>query len=135
MTPIPDSEGGPGPDGAGPSSCSDDAAWAITQPAGQWVYAEGDLDAAAAVAFRTELETVLRAQPPPRRLDLRDLELLDGVAVAEVVNAIRAVVGEDGLEIEGAPQMLAHTLYKVGDLRDGRLQLRNPRQDEGTTAN
>ncbi len=69
-------------------------------------------------------------------IDLYDLEFSDGPAVAEAVNAIRAILDwHPELVLHGAPQMLAHTLYKVGMLEEGSLTLENPREDEGTTAN
>ena len=52
-----------------------------------------------------------------------------------MVNAVRALRDRWGhAELRHAPQMLAHTLYKVGDLRS-RITLVAPREDEGTTAN
>jgi hypothetical protein len=69
-------------------------------------------------------------------LDCQDLELTDGLAVARMVDLIRELARRwGGLCVDRAPQMLAHTLYKPGLLRDGQIRLRAPREDEGTTAN
>jgi len=68
-------------------------------------------------------------------LDLGDLELDDGVATALAVRAIRALLARRPLRLVEAPQMLAHTLYKVGGLEDGRLVVESVRADEPTTAN
>ncbi len=68
-------------------------------------------------------------------LDLEGLELDDGVAAAlwhDLIRRIRDCYGR--VTVVHAPQMLAHTLYKVGDLRSGNVVLRAPRSDEGTTA-
>jgi anti-anti-sigma regulatory factor len=66
-------------------------------------------------------------------LDFDELDLLDGTAVAETVNAIRNLL-ETGrsLRIVHAPQMLAHTLYKTGMLEDGRIILIDPVEEEST---
>lgn len=70
-------------------------------------------------------------------LDFALLDVDDGVAMAELVAWLRALqaaalgAGAQGLRLREAPQMVAHTLYKVGALRDGRLILEDPRSDEG----
>ena len=69
------------------------------------------------------------------QLDLADLDVDDGVAVTFVVDAIRALRARGPVTVRAAPQMVAHTLYKVGDLRSGGIVLVAPREDEGTTAN
>lgn len=72
----------------------------------------------------------------PRPLVLGDLDVDDGVSTAAWVDVVRHLRDRwGGVTLVEAPQMLAHTLYKVGDLRDGRLELVRPREDEGTTAN
>lgn len=68
-------------------------------------------------------------------LDLGDLEFdagaEGGVDVARWVDRVRALVREHGrLSIRRCPQMLAHTLYKVGMLRDGRIELIDVREEE-----
>jgi ABC-type transporter Mla MlaB component len=91
----------------------------------------GEVGAAEASMLAEALIWELLAWSPPA-LDLEELELLDGIAVAEVVNAIRQVRDRAGrVEIHRAPQMLAHTLYKPGLLGDGSIVLIDPRQEEG----
>ncbi len=68
-------------------------------------------------------------------VDLADLDVDDGVAVTFVVDALRALRARGAVTVRAAPQMVAHTLYKVGDLRGGGFVLVAPREDEGTTAN
>ena len=97
---------------------------------------EGELAGAQAAA----LEPALLAQEASLEageltLDLEGLELEDGVATALAVNAIRALLERRALRLVGAPQMLAHTLYKVGGLQGGRLVVESARSDEPTTAN
>ena len=97
------------------------------------LHIEGEVDGASAQETRDRLLADAPAEPTP--LDLLDLDLDDGVAVVEMVNAVRALRDRWGhAELRHAPQMLAHTLYKVGDLRS-RITLVAPREDEGTTAN
>ena len=55
------------------------------------------------------------------------------VAWHQTVRALRDHFGS--VTLVEAPQMLAHSLYKVGDLADGRIVLVMPRSDEGLTAN
>ncbi len=68
-------------------------------------------------------------------LEFGELDLLDGIAVAETVNGLRRIL-DNGfkLNIFHAPQMLAHTLYKAGMLVDGRILLVEP-LEEASTAN
>ncbi|MCB9758909.1 MAG: hypothetical protein H6739_03645 [Alphaproteobacteria bacterium] len=78
------------------------------------------------------------AEPPalPLTLDMAELELEDGVSVARMITALRALAARHGpLQLRAAPQMLAHTLYKAGILNTGAVALEAPRQEEATTAN
>ena len=100
------------------------------------VFAEGEVHAASSQAFCAALLSAALSVPPPAALvvELGDLELEDGVSVARVVTALRgALLGRTSLELREAPQMLAHTLYKVGML-GGALRLVAPRSDEGSGA-
>ena len=65
-----------------------------------------------------------------RRLDLADREPADSAEVAALVEEIRSLAATGPIHIHNCPQMVAHTLYKVGDLRDGRIVLVDPRQEE-----
>ncbi|MFQ5914514.1 MAG: hypothetical protein ACE5JS_15170 [Nitrospinota bacterium] len=100
--------------------------------------ASGGICSASAAEFSRELVwAALRFAEPEGGviLELNDLDLLDGPAVAETVNAIRQILGSRRrVQIHHAPQMLAHTLYKAGMLEDGRIALGNP-IEEGSTAN
>ena len=101
------------------------------------ILVEGHIDASSASAFSLAVQqdvAVLAAGLNPIVLDLHDLELSDGSAVAEAVNAMRALLARAPLVIRHAPQMLAHTLYKTGLLRNGRLTLESPREEEGRSS-
>ena len=48
-------------------------------------------------------------------LDLEELELLDGAAVARMVGLVRLLLsGSRRVQVLKSPQSLAHTLYRVG---------------------
>lgn len=96
---------------------------------GAAVALEGELRGAEAEALGTALAG-LEARSE-LTLELTELELADGVATALAVTALRALLARVGtLTLVGAPQMLAHTIYKVGML-GGALRLVEPRSDEG----
>lgn len=105
-----------------------------------WVECEGTrlvlggvLTAADAASWRVDV--LSQAPESVDTLDLGELDLDDGEAVVEAVNLVTALRDRHGsLLIREAPQMLAHTLYKVGALNKG-VSLEAPRSDEGTTAN
>lgn len=85
-----------------------------------------------------ELASVLAGLPAdrPLRLDLGELELRDGVAVACAIDGLRAALARTGrVHLRQPPQMLAHTLYKIGMLDLGTLSLEDPQAEEPTTAN
>lgn len=99
---------------------------------------EGELSAAEAERGWAEILTCAAGVEGagPLRLDLHHLELPDGVSVAAGITALRALLHEHGaLTLVGAPQMLAHTLYKIGSLNTAGLRLEDVREDEPTTAN
>lgn len=98
----------------------------------------GDLVGAALPALAAAVWALDAARPVGfcRLLDCQDLELEDGVAMARMVDLIRALGARWGeITVDRAPQMLAHSLYKPGLLQSGQIRLRAPREDEGTTAN
>jgi len=75
------------------------------------------------------------AAAKPHALDLGELEFTadtaGGVELARWVDRLRALVREhDRLSVHRCPQMLAHTLYKTGLLRDGRIELIDVREEE-----
>jgi len=96
-----------------------------------WVDAEGE----AARQVQVVEAVVLQVDFGGCVLDLEGLDLDDGLAAAAWHDLVRRVRDTHGrVTVAHAPQMLAHTLYKVGDLQDGRIRLLTPRSDEGTTA-
>ena len=66
----------------------------------------------------------------PLELDLDELELDTGIEVARKVDELRALAAVRVVVLRGCPQMLAHTLYKAGLLRSGRIVLASMREEE-----
>ena len=102
---------------------------------------EGEVGETDSAAFARALVDACATVPRPEHggslaLDLDGLDLLDGVAVAEAINGLRAALALGApVVLHRAPQMLAHTLYKIGMLTDGAISLEDPRVEEPTTAN
>jgi len=94
----------------------------------------GDLDAGGAARVLEAMEGQV-SEADLSSLDLEELELLDGSAVARLVDLVRLLLSASRrVQVFKSPQSLAHTLYRVGMLEgDSRLELINPRQEEGTT--
>ncbi|MCY3824061.1 MAG: STAS domain-containing protein [Nitrospinae bacterium] len=94
----------------------------------------GDLDAGGAARVLEAMEGEVSGADLTS-LDLEELELIDGAAVARMVDLIRLLLsGSDRVRVLKSPQSLAHTIYRVGMLEgDTRLELVEPRQEEGTT--
>jgi ABC-type transporter Mla MlaB component len=65
---------------------------------------------------------VASVDSPRIMLDLDGIEEIDAVAIAQLVTLTRRTARPGRpLTITAAPQMLAHTLYKIGALRHGSL--------------
>lgn len=91
--------------------------------AGNLIFAEGEVGEHNVDAFCQQLRSCF----PAVGFNFRDLEIADGVSMAAMITFIREV---SPIEIHYAPQMLAHTLYKIGMLETGNIVLLNPRYDE-----
>lgn len=83
-----------------------------------------------------EFERNIATQPlfeTEATLELFDLDIDDGVAASAAINGIRHVLNRvTQLTIVGAPQVLAHTLYRVGMLEGegARVLLKDTREEE-----
>jgi hypothetical protein len=65
------------------------------------------------------------------RLDLRDEDADDPLALANRIDELRLLVDAGcTVELASCPQMLAHTLYKVGMLRGGHVVIKSMRAEE-----
>lgn len=73
----------------------------------------------------------LERMGPIAMLDMDDLDITDGIAATQAVNAIRHILaGQERLCLMGAPQLLAHNLYRSRLLENGRIILKEMREDE-----
>ena len=78
-----------------------------------------------------ELLQWLPGIPPVRCLELGELDIDDGVAATQAVNAVRLLCTQVTLlRIDAAPQVLAHNLYRTGLLAQGNIELIDMREDE-----
>jgi hypothetical protein len=84
----------------------------------------------------TVILSALDGHRGPVELHLYGLDLDTGPATVTWHQVTRLLRDRQGsVVLVDAPQMLAHSLYKVGDLSDGRIRLVDPRSDEGITVN
>ncbi len=91
----------------------------------------GFIDASIATAFGQAVERdvrVMAAGSNPIELDFDELELQDGSAVEEAINAIRQLLQQGPVVVRSAPQMLVQELSQTGLLQGGRLRLEAPRE-------
>lgn len=92
-----------------------------------WVEGELGMEGAEALAQRL-------AQLPPAAVTLHlwELDVLEGPPVAAMVSALRELAARaPALVLVGAPQLLAHNLYRVGALQGSRaVTLVEPREEE-----
>lgn len=68
----------------------------------------------------------------PQRLELSELDVVDGVAATHMLNIVRLILNRCGAAtLVGSPQSLAHNLYRAGLLFDGcAITLIDMREDE-----
>lgn len=97
-----------------------------------WFILRGDLNAASAA----RVLTALKAEPGgggTGALFLEDAELLDGSATAQMVDAVRVLLDRfERVKLIRSPQVLAHSIYRVGMLEGAtRIELVEPREEEG----
>ena len=96
------------------------------------VVVEGGLHKANAALFAERLAALTGTTPALLTLELRDLEVIDGVSLAAMVNAIRTLSAKGHrVRLVGAPQLLGHNLYRVGMLAGTHaVELVNTREEE-----
>ncbi len=97
-----------------------------------WFIIRGDLNAVSTA----RVLAALKAEPGGGRtaaLFLEETELLDGSATAQMVDAVRLLLERfKRVRLIRSPQVLAHSIYRVGMLAgDTRLELVEPREEEG----
>lgn len=91
----------------------------------------GELDAAGLETLGHELMQMIPSAGGRLQLDLLQLDLLDTGSVLGMHKLLRSLANRfRPLIILHAPQILAHTLYRAGDLQRPGLSLVEPRQEE-----
>ena len=96
------------------------------------ILVEGDLSEQNSAVFESQLRMMVVEDGGSVLLDLRGLDVEDGVALAACINSLRELRSRVGLLVlRGAPQMLGHNLYRAGML-DGSsaIELVDMRLDE-----
>ncbi len=92
---------------------------------------EGDLEGSAAKKALAQIDGV-PAGSGPLVLEMTDAEVEDAQACAALSASIReAAIRIGDVVVLGAPQVLAHTLYRLGALSSGAIQLIEPRDEIG----
>ena len=81
---------------------------------------EGDIDAS-----NVDQIVFLLQHKKPKIIVMGFLEIDDGPTLAIFVSALRKIMP---LTLVEAPQMLAHTIYKIDALGTAKITLKNPRQ-------
>lgn len=96
---------------------------------------EGLLDRDIAALLIEQLSTV-SGSDELTRIDLSEADLEDAIVVSSLIDALRTTAERLGkLEVFGAPQVLAHGLYRVGALGpNAKLRLIEPREEIGTSS-
>jgi ABC-type transporter Mla MlaB component len=75
------------------------------------VFLEGDLERADIAPLEARLPSAAL-----RVLDCHALDIVDGAALAALARILKDAAQHQRIEIRGAPQLLAHTLYRVAAL-------------------
>lgn len=92
------------------------------------LHLEGDLERADISLLETELPARLATA---HILDCTALDIEDGAALACLARLLKDAAVSRKITIRGAPQLLAHTLYRVGAL--ARFDWPDLRWDEAST--
>ena len=96
---------------------------------------EGLLDRDIAALLIEQLSTLSGEDSVPR-VDLSEADIEDAIVMSSLIDALRTTAERLGqLEVFGAPQILAHGLYRVGALGPtAKLRLIEPREEIGTSS-
>lgn len=91
---------------------------------------DGELDHVSRAALHAWCKGIEPVQEP-LTLELAGLEIPDSAGIAAAIEALRLLLQRTpSLTVVHSPHLLAHTLYRLGLLEEGRLALVEPRQEE-----
>jgi len=104
----------------------------VRQDESHLIYLEGELSEHNAVEVDESFRRLPVASNGTTVLNMSAFDVMDGVGVTTVINAIRSLLERtQKIMIIAAPQMLAHNLYRVGMLAaNSRIELVDMREDE-----
>jgi anti-anti-sigma regulatory factor len=104
----------------------------IRQDESHLISIEGELCEENAAEVDEAFRSVSVASNGTTVLNMSAFDVMDGVGVTTVINAIRSLLERtQKIMIIAAPQMLAHNLYRVGMLAaNSRIELVDMREDE-----
>jgi anti-anti-sigma regulatory factor len=92
---------------------------------------EGELSRDNASEFERLLRSLDAGQDGRVVLDLHGFDIDDGEGLVTAINSLRELrARSSGVVLAGAPQMLAHNLYRLGMLGVGAIELIDMRLDE-----
>ena len=96
---------------------------------------EGEVEADVAALFAEQLAQMTR-EDAPVTLDLSEADVEDAKTCATLVEAIRSTAKRvGGLQVLAPPQVIAHTLYRIGALQEGGvIHVVEPRQELGSSS-
>jgi len=95
------------------------------------VWVSGDLDSTQCNCLRAFWDCHIDESAARVDIELTELDGIDGESVAVMVDIVRGHLTRGAnVSVRRAPQMLAHTFYKIGLLSDPRFQLIEPRVEE-----
>src|SRR5687768_15222082 len=95
---------------------------------GETLWIVGDLERADAAVLETALPPLLAVVT---ELDCSGLDIEDGAALAVLARVLKDAAASRSITVRSAPQLLAHTLYRVNAL--ARFQWPDLRWDEAST--
>lgn len=98
-----------------------------------WVVVKGDLDLPVLRALVARLAELPEGAIQEMEVDLSDCDADGAMPLLEAINLVRGWLRQGvAVTLHGAPQLLAHDLYRVGLLLPGsRLHLDEPRNEIG----
>ena len=113
-------------------AASDTCAIQFSRDSGGATLVVGDLREQNASDFESRVRTLVVDPGGSLILDLRGLDIEDGVALATCINSLRELRARvNVLVLRGAPQMLGHNLYRTGMLEGpGAVEMVDMRLDE-----
>lgn len=95
------------------------------------IWVSGDLDSGQCDCLQAFWNCHIDETAAQVDIELADLDCLDGQSISALVEIVRQHLSAGAaVTVHHAPQMLAHTFYKIGLISNPRFELIAPRQEE-----